>query len=130
MLFTIPAGAMVNVRTLSPHYPSDAGSTTLTATQLVSLHLALYRPEDGLQSKDPFFGPYISVLPQEFDSHPLTWLVKQQERKSKPVEDHLLQNLPPSTTTALAALATRYHTDWKAVCQYMVRVDAYRSSWF
>ncbi|KAJ7273695.1 hypothetical protein B0H12DRAFT_1090656 [Mycena haematopus] len=102
-LFTIPARALVNCRTLAPHYPAG-----LDAIQLISLHLCLYRPLHASHSPDPLFGPYISTLPREFDSHPLTGHVQQQDLK-----------LPPSVATALAHLHARYLHDWRTVRGYL-----------
>ena len=113
-LFTIPANAMLNIATLSPHYPR---SRSLTATQLISLHLLLYRPSGSEDSPDPLFGPYISLLPRDFDYHPLTWLCHKEV-------DHpgyrLLSRLPPSVMHSLLAVADRLQADWNAVCQYLV----------
>ncbi|KAJ6502567.1 hypothetical protein C8R45DRAFT_977015 [Mycena sanguinolenta] len=101
-LFTIPARALVNCRTLAPHYPAG-----LDATQLISLHLSLYRDSHSL---DPLFGPYISTLPREFDSHPLTSHVQQ---------DAFLGRLPPSVATALVHVHARYLHDWRTVRGYL-----------
>ncbi|KAJ6547545.1 hypothetical protein B0H19DRAFT_954756 [Mycena capillaripes] len=103
-LFTIPARALLNCRTLSPHYPPG-----LDAIQLIALHLCLYRPLDSFPSSDPLFGPYVSSLPREFDSHPLADHVQHRER-----------NLPPSVATALARLHDRYLHDWCTVRGYLV----------
>ncbi|KAJ7219254.1 hypothetical protein GGX14DRAFT_516199 [Mycena pura] len=104
-LFTIPARALVNCRTLAPHYPKG-----LTAVQLIALHLCLYRPLHGSHSLDPLFGPYIDSLPSQFESHPLTGHVKHP---------HSCE-LPPSVATALGRLHARYINDWRAVREYMV----------
>ena len=114
ILFTVPAGAMINVQTLAPHYPSPS---SLTAVQLISLHLLLHRPTHDSQSLDPLFGPYISVLPRGFASHPLTWLVEGQRQGAGII---LLECLPPSATTALRQVFCKFRDDWKAVRQYMV----------
>jgi len=72
-LFILPATAKMNVLTLKSHYP-DAND--LTAVQKITMHLFLHQPSDGGDSQDPLFGPYISVLPRDFDSHPLSWLIR------------------------------------------------------
>ncbi|KAJ7774643.1 hypothetical protein DFH07DRAFT_952355 [Mycena maculata] len=100
-LFTIPARALLNSRSLSPHYPPG-----LNAVQLISLHLCLYRHSPSL---DPLFGPYLSTLPREFDTHPLT----SQLRGADPEE------LPPSVANALQRLHERYLRDWTAVRAYL-----------
>jgi len=102
-LFTIPAPALVNCRTLGPHYPVG-----LDAVQLIALHLCLYRPLAPSHSLDPLFAPYISTLPREFDSHPLTRHVQQTDSE-----------LPPSVATALARLHARYLHDWRTVRGYL-----------
>lgn len=104
-LFTIPARALLNSRSLAPHYPPG-----LNAIQLIALHLCLYRPLHPSHSLDPLFGPYISTLPHEFDSHPLTSHVKAADARE----------LPPSVATALAGLHARYLHDWTTVRGYVV----------
>ncbi|KAJ6596873.1 hypothetical protein DFH09DRAFT_1023264 [Mycena vulgaris] len=104
-LFTIPAHSLVNSRSLAPHYLPG-----LNAVQLIALHLCLYRPLHSSQSLDPLFGPYISTLPPEFDSHPLTCHVKN-------AADTL--QLPPSVASALVRLHARYLHDWHTVRGYV-----------
>ncbi|EJD05890.1 SET domain-containing protein [Fomitiporia mediterranea MF3/22] len=119
---SIPASALLNSRTLRRFYPKIAleglydnpsSDLILTGTQLLSIHLALYRPggEDSC-SKDAHFGVYIDTLPTEFDSHPLTWLVKEKLGKAGAHEVKLLERLPPSVLSELEAVATRYWHDW------------------
>lgn len=107
-LFTIPARALLNCKTLAPNYPPG-----LDAFQLISLHLCLYRPLDPSHSLDPLFGPYISTLPRDFDSHPLTGHVQRQT-------DSFCE-FPPSVSTALLRLHARYLHDWRTVRGYIVR---------
>jgi hypothetical protein len=118
-LFTVPATALINVETLAMNYP-DHGSPT--ATQLISLHLFLFRPEDEHDSADPLFGPFISIFPrmQEFDSHPLTWLVRRATNTGSPSQSALLDLLPPHVSSSLVALKDRFFEDWNAVLRYMV----------
>jgi hypothetical protein len=106
---------MMNVKTLAPHYPS---LSDLTATQLISLHLLLHRPIRDGESLDPFFGPYISVLPRDFDSHPVTWLVEEGRRDY--VGTEFLESLPPSAMLALRKVCRKFWDDWSAVRSYMV----------
>ncbi|TFY72697.1 hypothetical protein EVG20_g295 [Dentipellis fragilis] len=119
-LFALPARAKMNIVTLSPRYPSDARAPILTATQLISLHLLLSRPSGGSESPDTVFRPYISVLPQEFDSHPLTWLVKRRLKRSSPAEDNLLSSLPPSAYSMLSRVEHRFLEDWRVVRNYIL----------
>ncbi|KAI0082678.1 SET domain-containing protein [Panus rudis PR-1116 ss-1] len=122
-LFVIPASAMINARTLSLIYPGQQNNENmlLSPVQLISLHLYLHRPEKGKESLDPIFGPYISTMPRDFDSHPLTWSVKRNGGVSTDLENALLRCLPAATGQALEALASRFWEDWHAVCQYLLQ---------
>lgn len=113
-LFAIPSTALINTTTLAARYSS---SGSLTPTQLISLHLFLARPEGELDSKDVTFGPFISILPREFDSHPLTWVVR---RETNDGGSQLLDILPPNITLALTAVRNRFWTDWSTISKYMV----------
>ncbi|KAL4265232.1 SETD3/SETD6 methyltransferase [Pleurotus pulmonarius] len=115
-LFTIPASALLNWKTLSGHYASPK---QLNATCLISLHLLLHRPQGEMESTDPLFGPYISILPRDFDSHPLTWLAKSKIAFEETIEQLLLEALPQDVREALDALWNRLLGDWKKVCQYV-----------
>jgi hypothetical protein len=108
------------VKTLSPHYPSDSeNGPPLTATQLISLHLFLHRPGSG--AEDPLFGPYISILPREFNNHPLAWrIMRDCFGKKASVETHLLDSLPPSAERSLSKVNQRFWEDWRAVLNYIV----------
>ncbi|KAF9246536.1 hypothetical protein BU15DRAFT_85291 [Melanogaster broomeanus] len=96
--------------TLKQHYPPEGRVIrALTAVQFISMHLFLWRPKADEDSGDPHFGPYISILPRNFDSHPLTWL------RGQIVTSHhgtLLQGLPPSVLVALHQLHSRLWADW------------------
>ncbi|EPQ58137.1 SET domain-containing protein [Gloeophyllum trabeum ATCC 11539] len=109
-LFTVPASALLNIKTLVKRYPPR--TPPLSGTQLVTLHLFLHRPEGNSESKDPAFGPYISVLPRNFDSHPLTWQVRNSCAD-------LLQRLPPSVSKVLDIVARRFQIDWDTVFEYL-----------
>ncbi|KAJ8520402.1 hypothetical protein ONZ45_g2792 [Pleurotus djamor] len=115
-LFTIPANALLNSKTLSPHYPS---SSKLSATCLISLHLLLHRPIGEDNSADPLFGPYISVLPRDFESHPLTWRVRRELSSDTVVEGKLLESLPGSVKSGLNELWMRLIKDWRLSCNYV-----------
>ncbi|KAL0946918.1 hypothetical protein HGRIS_013079 [Hohenbuehelia grisea] len=117
-LFTIPAKALMNLRTLAPHYPD---ASAISATCLIALHLLLNRPQGDSASLDPLFGPYISVLPVDFSSHPLAWLVRcgREPPGCAPCEEKLLQALPPSYTKSLSSLYDRFLVDWKNISKYI-----------
>lgn len=100
--------------------------TELSAVQLISLHLCLHRPQGDGESADALFGPYIDVLPREFDSHPLTWSVERRvlaKDNRDLVKYNLLDLLPPSADSALRQIEQRFWDDWKAVegSSYLVR---------
>jgi hypothetical protein len=113
-LFTIPASALINIKTLSPHYPRKP---SLNATQLISLHLAIHRPKNNQESSDHLFGPYISIMPRDFDFHPLTWLILRETGQVAPPS---LDHLPPRVLEAVRLLAERFKKDWKSVRVYLV----------
>ncbi|KAF5381005.1 hypothetical protein D9615_003936 [Tricholomella constricta] len=115
-ILSIPSSALLNSATLSPCYPR--ARRLLSATQLISLHLFLYRPTGSQASTDPLFGPYISVLPREFDSHPLTWMLNSQNEHND-VGRALLITLPISVMCNLRKLADRFKADWRIVQQYL-----------
>ncbi|KDQ60833.1 hypothetical protein JAAARDRAFT_124205 [Jaapia argillacea MUCL 33604] len=115
VLFTIPASALANIRTLSPHYPCWKAKP-LNATQLISLHLFLHRPTTEGVCSDPLFGPYISVLPTDFPGHPLTWLILGMG----PVQQQFLRFLPPGARAALDKVSNRFKEDWRIVQEYLV----------
>ena len=118
-LFTIPASALLNVLTLTPHYPGS--EQALTAVQLISLHLALHRPKAGECSSDPLFGAYISVLPEDFTFHPLTWLRKRVHGTvDVDHETSLLNRLPLSVIRKLKDASDKFEADWKRVSDYLV----------
>ena len=109
----------MNVKTLGPLHP---GSKRLSAHQLISLHLYLHRPLDDntKESSDSPFAPFISILPREFDSHPLGWLVHKNMGDENDLESALLALLPRNTRSGLNALAERFGRDLDAVSKYLV----------
>ncbi|KAG2349924.1 SET domain-containing protein [Suillus weaverae] len=117
LLFAVPPQALMNIRTLKSLYPTSR-PTPLTAVQMISLHLYINRPHGGEDSPDPHYGPYISTLPREFDSHPLTWIVRSKsgmESGGAP----LLGYLPPSVHASLVKLHDRFCQDWAAIRAYL-----------
>jgi len=117
-LFSVPATALLNSFTLAPHYPRTVPK--LTCAQAVSLHLLLHRPKNRSGCPEPLFGPYISILPQNFDSHPLTWLWKHKN-SSLVFESQLISALPSQIQGKLRRVLIRFETDWKRVQCYLVR---------
>ena len=110
----------MNILTLSSHYTLlTDNNVTLTATQLISLHLFLHRPPADGESSDPLFGPYISVLPQDFDNHPLTWAVHRDLGLPHDA-GRILDVMPPAATNVLAGVKKRFWDDWRFICQVMV----------
>ncbi|BGP37807.1 hypothetical protein JCM10449v2_001729 [Rhodotorula kratochvilovae] len=84
LLISIPHSALLNLRTLRPLYPK--AFHTLSATQLLSLHLArqfrrhLPSPSPGRgrsNSKDAHdkWWPFLATLPRAFATVPLWWAV-------------------------------------------------------
>lgn len=123
-LFTIPESAHMNAKTLSPLYGPSITSH-LTAIQLISMHLFLHRPDqetDRIRT-DPKFGPYISILPKDFEGHPLSWLIKSSCGESHDV-DFLIKCSPPATQRALNAMAGRFWKDWNVVSQLLVTISS------
>lgn len=118
-LFTISASAMINLKTLSPLYPA-AGKLLLTANQMITLHLMLHRPGDDGLSHDPAWGPYITTMPREFDSHPVTWAVRSQVRLATTLEQELLSLLPSRIVSVLNERVRLFLADWTAICKYSI----------
>ncbi len=111
----------MNTRTLSSTYPPSADGVSLSAIQLISLHLLLHRPTEDCESLDAMFGPYISTLPRDFDSHPLNWLIQSQiSAPSRAVYGVMLECIPPSVLAAIIRLSSRFWEDWRAVVAYIV----------
>lgn len=127
-LFTVPANALVNVKTLGSHYPPASDGLNLSAVQMISLHLLLHKPHEDGVSRDELFGPYISTMPRSFESHPCTWKLKARLASKSgttavsyaDTEASLLEALPPSAKRSISQLASRLWTDWETVCQYAV----------
>ncbi|KAL8291924.1 hypothetical protein RQP46_002182 [Phenoliferia psychrophenolica] len=81
-LITIPTRALLNTTTLRPFYPTSF-LRSLTATQSVSLHLALqasrhaFGPPKSPSPRD-HFQPFLRSLPAEFPTIPLVWSLRSQ----------------------------------------------------
>lgn len=119
-LFTIPSTAMMNIKTLSKLYGLSLSNAPLTATQIIALHLLLHRPTEGGISHDPSFGPYISTMPKDFDTHPVTWAVRERLNCASSLERVLLLSSPPTVSSALKNLVNKFMADWKIICEYLV----------
>ena len=117
----MPESAHINAKSLSPLYGPSITSH-LTAVQLISMHLFLYRPHQGVNRvcTDSNYGPYISILPKSFDDHPLSWLIRSSRGESK--DFFLVDCLPPATQRALNAVGDRFWKDWKVVSQLLVTI--------
>ncbi|KAH6918599.1 hypothetical protein BKA70DRAFT_1457475, partial [Coprinopsis sp. MPI-PUGE-AT-0042] len=86
----------------------------LSSTQIISLHLLLHRPTSTGGSRDPLFGPFIAILPESFDGHPLTWLLKQRRLSSETfVESDMLSKLPPFVSQDLERVSKGFLADWE-----------------
>lgn len=110
----------MNSLTLVPHYP--VSRSKLSCTQYISLHLMLHRPSnDHSHSTDPLYSPFISVLPREFDSHPLSWLWKEHRQSCTAViETQLLNALPEHIITKLNRMYGLFTSDWIRIKDYLV----------
>ena len=113
---------MVNVKTLSPLYPTTFGGLELSANQMVSMHLLLHRPIGEEDSLDSRYGPYISTMPRDFDSHPITWVVRSQLHAEDNLWPTLCKFLPSSVKKALQDATARFWDDCDSVCLYLVRI--------
>ncbi|KAF8507343.1 SET domain-containing protein [Hysterangium stoloniferum] len=113
-MFKVPKSAHMNIETLAPLYGVKHG---LSATQLISLHLFLHKPDEGRCTTALNFGAYISILPEDFASHPLTWLIKSSSGDHS--DAFLLDCLTPAAVRALSQVAGRFQEDRKAVLDFM-----------
>ncbi|RPD66070.1 SET domain-containing protein [Lentinus tigrinus ALCF2SS1-7] len=113
-LFKVPSTALMNKTTIAKLYP-QLRERRLSGVQLVSMHIFLHKPPKEEESRDPVFGSYISTLPRDFSSHPLTWLVKRDIKEGDAWERAALSVLPPSTVQKLSVLQERFLADWQAV---------------
>lgn len=129
---------MLNIETLAPLYPDLYQSRVitvtrfrneiilrrdLTATQLLTMHLFLHCALDETRnSSDSDFGPYLNILPRQFDGHPLTWRICQEEREAFRL---IRACLPPSLEASLRELANSFATDWASVRTTLVRFTTF-----
>ncbi|KAH8099495.1 SET domain-containing protein [Cristinia sonorae] len=119
-LFTVPARALINVKTIGSLYPPGPEGHELSPVQMISLHLFLHKPQEGGISNDPLFGPYLSTLPRDFSGHPCTWSVNERLLKNDGgLERSLLQSLPPCVRRSLQQLVSRLWADWETVRSYL-----------
>ena len=122
-LFKVPSTALMNRTTVSKLYPG-LRKRKLSGIQLVSLHLLLHKPSGDNDSLDPVFGPYISTLPRDFSSHPLTWMVKRTLKREDDWERRTLEYLPSSVIGKLTALYKRFWDDWEVISGVLVRCSS------
>jgi hypothetical protein len=106
---------MMTLKTLSPMYRPAPRTKPPTAIQMISLHLAIHRPTAGQPSSCGSFGPYISVLPTEFDGHPLTWVVRKDQ-----AGERLLACSTANVQRQIHKLYDRFQQDLNAVQTYLV----------
>ncbi|KAI0721711.1 SET domain-containing protein [Cerioporus squamosus] len=128
-LFKVPATALMNKKSVAKLYPQHRGRR-LSGVQLVSLHLLLHKPIGDEYSRDPAFGPYISTLPRDFSSHPLTWVVKRDTKKEDAWERVALSLLPPSTLRKLSVLHDRFRADWQILRRVLFLKNGHFTSLF
>lgn len=147
-IVSIPTSALLNARTVASLYPrsfsprpitdtrkktlssKDKAKTTpsshlpLTSTQLLTLHLALHRPDPTETSDAPPtghpslpadpWGPYLRTIPARFDEHPLTWIVDvdaaAEIKPARPVSSlaRLAECLPRKTGLLLDDVERRF----------------------
>lgn len=146
-LINIPSRALLNTVTLCPLYPLHF-TRTFTATQWVSLHLALQTsrhasgPPPSPSPRD-HFQPFLRSLPESFPTVPLEWSIKSRSldelRKEfgVPVDDHsldeematpagrrrfgkLLELMPPSVRVRAEDVEKRFKSDWLRVREVWV----------
>ncbi len=91
----------------------------------MSLHLLIHRPTSSNDvSKDKFFGSYVSILPVDFEAHPLTWFIQPRdpltEREDLETGHDLLEHVPKGVLNSLEQMAARFRSDWQRVIQYVV----------
>ncbi|KAI8998695.1 SET domain-containing protein [Trametes punicea] len=118
ILFQVPSSALINVKTLLPLYP-QVKEGRLSGVQLVSFHLLLHKPSGKGDSLDSCFGPYVSTLPRDFSSHPLTWSINRKLGKEDPWSNYFLDHVPPSTRKMVRMLSERFWADWEAIVAVM-----------
>ena len=127
-----PESVLLNSKTLSALYPTiplegfpdcPSSGLVLNGTQLLSIHLALNCFEgDHDISRDEHFGPFLSCLPRNFNSHPLKWIIKEKMGTADESERYLLHSLPPSVARDLRDVARRFWDDWEVALQCVVSI--------
>jgi hypothetical protein len=153
-LISIPTSALLNVQTLRPLYPRSfsppsllksstklsnkpSPSTTahvpllpLTATQLLTLHLALHCPyaDKHPSLPDDPWAPYVLTLPCSFHyHHPLTWLVDLaaddeigETQRTQTTFAGLTDLLPARTRTLVLDVHKRFEDDVRVLREVLV----------
>ncbi|KAK4704249.1 hypothetical protein P7C70_g1960, partial [Phenoliferia sp. Uapishka_3] len=81
-LIAIPTKALLNTTTIRPYYP-DHFLRTLTATQHISLHLALQSSRHAtgtptISIPRDFFQPFLRSIPTDFPTVPLMWSIRSR----------------------------------------------------
>lgn len=141
-LIKIRPSALLNTLTLREFYPQHF-TATFSATQWVSLHLALQHSRHARRSSAPpsprdRWAPFLRTLPRDFPTVPLTWSIARRsnselikyfgideddrslaERRVEPRlqrwQTQLLERMPPSVRTRSDEVEERFKKDWAKV---------------
>lgn len=89
--------------------------TDVTATQLLTSYLGLYKGTNLSLETEPF-KPYLDTLPVDFDFHPLTWITEPNHEGSKYIDE-----LPPSVRVKIFKVQERFIKDKTVVLKAFVR---------
>ena len=121
-LIQIPHAALLNRSTIGDLYTSEL-LEGLTATQLLSLHLCLYRhadpgPSENYDLENETFIPYIRSLPLEFDTVPLGREISEETAWMQIRKQYLL---PEGLKGKTEDVRRRFDSDWKKTERLWVR---------
>lgn len=113
----IPDAALLHRNTLLPLYPPELFES-LTAIQLLSLHLCLYRhatlsdksPQTSAEEPETFI-PYLKTLPQDFATLPLCREIARDPIWQRIAEEGLL---PEGLKAKTEDVSRRFKKDWVA----------------
>ncbi|KAG8756245.1 hypothetical protein FRC14_003260 [Serendipita sp. 396] len=104
-LFTIPKSCLLNADTLHK-WAKKHSVTHLSSVQLLTCYLALYKAQGEELDASPY-TPYLQSLPFDFDFHPLSWLVNNNQR--------MVEKLAEETKYKLIKVQDRFKQDKQAV---------------
>lgn len=116
-LISLPPSALLNSKTLRPLYPA-ALYKKLSAIQLITLHLALFRKAKlSSTAQDTLFVPFIQSLPSE-DEHPL-WLFLESEHEA------MLQDTTKEYQRCMKDVCNRFRADLSVIqAEYVCSLQA------